>query len=165
MSRVCIFFRITGALDETTNHKTKGLGFLVPGEFPFLKALLTEYRASLSRAKWHCGFLTAFWAGGMSFNTLSWRTTSARPFCFTCFAALRLIFELLFSKKELFSSGPDKLLTTIYTIEIFILEIHLLPSCVRCVLRFSYSSSRRSFLRFRLRASACFARRLSPGFR
>src|SRR5262249_5179569 len=28
-----------------------------------------------------------------------------------------------------------------------------------------YSSSRRSFLRFRLRASACFARRLSPGFR
>src|SRR5262245_66095349 len=28
-----------------------------------------------------------------------------------------------------------------------------------------YSSSRRSFFRFRLRASACFARRLSPGFR
>ena len=60
MSRVCIFFRITGALDETTNHKTKGLGFLDPGELPFLKALLTEYRAPLSRTKWHCGFLTAF---------------------------------------------------------------------------------------------------------
>ena len=60
MSRVCIFFRITGTLDETTNHKTQGLGFLVPGEFLFLKALLTEYRASLSRAKWLCGFLTAF---------------------------------------------------------------------------------------------------------
>src|SRR4029079_13766104 len=29
----------------------------------------------------------------------------------------------------------------------------------------SYSSSRRSFFRFRLRASACFARRLSPGFK
>src|SRR5262249_33454535 len=28
-----------------------------------------------------------------------------------------------------------------------------------------YSSSRRSFLRLRLRASACLARRLSPGFR
>lgn len=29
----------------------------------------------------------------------------------------------------------------------------------------SYSDSRRIFLRFRFRASACFARRLSPGFR
>src|ERR1700693_179246 len=28
-----------------------------------------------------------------------------------------------------------------------------------------YSSSRRSFLRLRFRASACFARRLSPGFK
>src|SRR5262245_20806650 len=28
-----------------------------------------------------------------------------------------------------------------------------------------YSNSRRSFFRFRLRASACFARRLSPGFK
>src|SRR5437763_2511591 len=33
-----------------------------------------------------------------------------------------------------------------------------------CV-RSAYSDSRRSFLRFRLRASACFARRLSPGFK
>ena len=29
----------------------------------------------------------------------------------------------------------------------------------------AYSSSRRIFLRLRFRASACFARRLSPGFR
>src|SRR5947207_520625 len=31
--------------------------------------------------------------------------------------------------------------------------------------RSSYSSSRRSFFRLRLRASACLARRLSPGFK
>src|SRR5215831_1624184 len=44
---------------------------------------------------------------------------------------------------------------------------HLCSSCPahtalqRCVVD-RYSSSRRSFLRFRFRASACFARRLSP---
>jgi hypothetical protein len=61
----------------------------------------------------------------------------------------------------LFSCRPDEFRSAINAVKDLVLELHrVAPS-----LASDYSASRRIFLRLRLRASACLARRLSPGFR
>ena len=65
--------------------------------------------------------------------------------------------------ERLLASGPDELRPAVHAVQGFVLELHrwLPPAFSLC----RYSDSRRSFLRLRLRASACLARRLSPGFK
>jgi hypothetical protein len=58
-------------------------------------------------------------------------------------------------KEPLLSGSPDEVGAARDTLQVPILEIHLADP---------YSCSRRCFLRLRLRAKACFARRRSPGF-
>jgi len=142
------------------------------GEFSLLEAFLAEHRTSLCRSEWHRGVLPARRAGRLRFHTVGdrWtRSRTARPFGLTRLATLRFVLELLISEKQLFARGPYEIGPAIHTPQGLVLELHRSPprELVDPVRRspWSYSDSRRSFLRLRLRASACLALRLSPGFR
>jgi hypothetical protein len=88
---------------------------------------------------------------------------------------LRLVFEVLVMEEVLFSRCENKFSSAFGALENPILELRHNPNLVfpeglwngqvetcppRC-----YSISRRDFFRFRLRASACFTRFFSPGFK
>src|SRR5262249_41494078 len=87
---------------------------------------------------------------------------ASRALTFTGLAPLRLVLEVLVGEELLLARRPDELRRAIHAPEDPVLELHRsLPRRGRSL----YSDSRRSFLRFRFRASACFALRLSPGFK
>src|SRR5207237_7929415 len=94
---------------------------------------------------------------------------AARPLRLAGFAPLRFVLEVLVGEKLLLSRRPDELRPAVHAPEDPVLALH--PPLPRRVARYllagaaCYSSSRRSFFRLRLRASACLARRLSPGFK
>jgi hypothetical protein len=81
-------------------------------------------------------------------------------------------------KKVLLPRGKNEVRSAIYTFEDAILKLRhgLYPRQPEHVVgsetagptprrRVNYSTSRRDFFRFRLRASACLARSFSPGFK
>src|SRR5207253_9509065 len=112
--------------------------------------------------------LAARRAGGQGFDPLADRRPSGRtagPLALAGLAPFGLILEVLVGEELLLSGRPDELCAAIHAPENPVLELHRSPPRrVRSVTRVAYSSSRRSFLRLRFRARACFARRLSPGF-
>src|SRR3954465_3940768 len=139
-------------------------------EFPGLEAFLAEHGAPLRRFERHGGFFAARRTRRDRFHPFARHTgadRASRPLALTGLAALRLVLEVLVGEELLFTRRPDELRRAIHAPEDPVLELHRsLPRRGRSVLlTLGYSSSRRSFFRFRLRASACLARRLSPGFR
>jgi hypothetical protein len=138
-------------------------------EFPLLEALLAEHRPPLGRTERNSRVFPARRASGLCLDAISkWRRArgcAIRPLRLACLAALRLVLELLVSEKQLLARCPDELSSAIYTPQGLVLELHRSPPRELAIVTRCYSDSRRSFLRFRLRAKACFARRLSPGFK
>src|SRR5206468_7311010 len=84
-----------------------------------------------------------------------------RPLGFAALATLGLVLEVLVGEELLFPRRPDELRAAVHARKNPVLELHRSLPRRGSV----YSDSRRSFLRFRFRASACLARLLSPGFR
>ena len=140
-------------------------------ELAALEAFFTENRPALRRAERHRGFLAARRAVGGCLDALSHHRACRRPvcsFCLTCLAALRFVLELFVGEKQLLARSPYEVCAAVYAPQGFVLELHRSPPLLVAVPApgpGTYSSSRRSFFRFRFRARACFARRLSPGFR
>ena len=156
-----------------------------PSELSGLEAFLAEDRTPLRRSERHCRLFSTCGARGRRLYPFpgdrpASRTTGA--LAFAGLAALRLVLEVLVGEKLLLPGRPDKLCATVHAPEYPVLELH--RSLPRRVGRFlavaagrsafvvsapvvptDYSNSRRSFLRLRFRASACLARRLSPGFK
>src|SRR4051812_16004353 len=132
-------------------------------EFPGLEAFLAEHGAPLRRFERHGGFFAARRTRRDRFHPFARHTgadRASRPLALTGLAALRLVFEVLVGEELLFTRRPDELRRAIHAPEDPVLELHRsLPRGV------GHSDSRRSFLRLRLRASACLALRLSPGFK
>src|SRR6266849_8301294 len=135
-----------------------------PGEFPGLKAFLAEDRTTLRRLERHRRLLAAGRAHRDGLHPFAGHPDSGgtrRALALTGFAPLGFVLEVLVGEKLLLSSRPDELRGAVHAPEDPVLELHRsLPRRGRV-----YSDSRRSFFRFRLRASACLALRLSPGFR
>jgi hypothetical protein len=156
-----------------------------PSELSGLEAFLAEDGPSLRWPERHCRLFSTCGARGRCLYPFpgdrpTSRTTGA--LAFAGLAALRLVLEVLVGEKLLLPGRPDKLCATVHAPEYPVLELH--RSLPRRVGRFlavaagrsafvvsapvvptGYSNSRRSFLRLRFRASACLARRLSPGFK
>ena len=99
------------------------------------------------------------------------------PLALARLAALGLVLELLIVEELLFSRCENKLGIAFRALQDPILELRHNPTWFleRVVKRAGrdlpvhlvgcYSTSRRDFFRFRLRASACFTRFFSPGFK
>ena len=99
-------------------------------------------------------------------------------------AALRLVLEILVGEEQLLAGRPDERGPAVHAVQGLVLELHRYLSHsplrsrhpdgmpgpgvgrpVRGLSSATSPTSRRCFLRVRLRASACLARRRSPGFR
>src|SRR5262245_29884888 len=132
-----------------------------------LEALLAEDRTALSRLEWHRRLLPTRRARGQGFDPFArdrGTDRAAGPLRFAALAPLRFVLEVLVGEKLLFARRPDELRPAVHAPEDPVLELHRsLPRPGSGRLLVVYSNSRRSFFRLRLRASACFARRLSPG--
>src|SRR6266853_5306075 len=140
-----------------------------PGEFPGLEALFAEHRTSLCGPEGDRCLLAAGRARRDGFHPFASDGSSrtAGPFSFARLTPLGFVLEVLVGEELLFSRRPDELRAAVHALKDPILELH--RSLPRRVGRrhpgASYSSSRRSFLRLRFLARACFALRLSPGFK
>src|SRR5262245_14141781 len=136
-----------------------------PGELPGLEAFLAEHGAPLRWFEGHRCFLPTGRTGGDGLYPFARGSGAGGPggaLALTRLAPLRLVLEVLVGEELLLAGRPDELRTAVHTPEDPVLELHRsLPRRGRS----SYSSSRRSFFRLRFRASACLARRLSPGFK
>src|SRR5688572_21549412 len=161
------------------------------GELLLLEAFPAEYRTSLSGSERYSGFLAARRAIGRRFDTFTRHPAASRrasgALGLTPFAAFGLVLEVFVGEEVLFARGPHEFRAAIYATEQLVLELHrplplnqLGPPFLSTNPGYApgaegagrppgvfqrYSDSRRCFLRVRLRASACFARRRSPGFR
>ena len=104
-------------------------------------------------------------------------------------ASFRLVLEILVGEEELLAGRPDELRAAVHAVAAILSwnsigpPSHAIPLVARAMLErerparprrmtgrrlpaaVDYSTSRRCFLRVRFRASACFARRRSPGFK
>src|SRR6266851_5999776 len=140
-------------------------------KLPRLEALFAEHRTALRRLEGYRGLLAAVRAHRGRFHAFAPVTAAGRtagPLPLAGFAPFRLVFEVLVGEELLFSRRPDELCAAVHAREDSVLELHrsyLVGVGLRTPPRASYSVSRRSFFRLRLRARACFARRLSPGFK
>src|SRR5262249_54375362 len=139
-----------------------------PGEFPGLEAFFAENRTTLGGLEGDRGLLTAGRACRDGFHSLAsdgaGRTTGPLPFA--RLTALWFVLEVLVGEELLFSRRPNELRTAVNALKDPILELHRsLPRRVGRRSPRAHSSSRRSFLRLRFLARACFALRLSPGFK
>lgn len=54
-------------------------------------------------------------------------------FTLAVFAAFRFVFELFIVEEKLFASGKNKVGATIYTLENFVLEVHLESAPFSCI--------------------------------
>src|SRR5689334_22965719 len=144
-----------------------GLDAPGPGEFPGLEAFLAEDRTALRRLEGDGRLLAARRTIRDGFHPLAsdGASRTAGPLAFACLAALRFVLEILVGEELLFSCRPDELCAAVHALKDPVLEFHRSYLVGSVVVRANYSSSRRSFLRLRFLARACFARRLSPGFK
>src|SRR5262249_39382312 len=125
-----------------------------------------EDGAPLRRLEGHGRLLPAGRARGHGLHPLAGdRPTggTAGPLRLAGLAPLRFVLEVLVGKELLLSCRPHELRAAVHAPEDPVLELH--RSLPRRGRPSGYSSSLLSFFRLRLRASACFARRLSPGFK
>src|SRR5262249_5757582 len=130
-----------------------------PGEFPGLEAFLAEDGTPLRGLERHRRLFAAVRTRRHGFDAFASSARAASrprsPLRLTRLAALRLVLEVLVGEELLLARRPDELRTAVHAPEDPVLELHRsLPRRDR-----SHSSSRRSFLRLRFLASACFARR------
>src|SRR4029077_7621024 len=129
-----------------------------------LEAFFAENRAPLCWLEGYRCLLAAGRAHGDGFHPFARHSRAGRTcraLALTSFAPLRLVLEVLVGEELLFSRRPDELRGAVHAAEDPVLELHRSPPRRGSV----YSDSRRSFFRFRFRASACLALRLSPGFK
>jgi len=99
------------------------------GRSPFLlEAFPAKHGTTLRRLKRNRSFLATLGTGSTGFHlgigARGSDTQGCRPFCFTRFAPLRLVLELLIVKEELFPSREDEVSTAIDTLEDLVLEFH-----------------------------------------
>jgi hypothetical protein len=98
--------------------------------FALLEAFPAKYRTALCWLERHGSFPLAAGADGLGFHSLIVAAILRQSQClgaFTLavFAAFGFVFELFVVEEELFTSGENKVGATIYTLENFILEVHL----------------------------------------
>src|ERR1019366_1172771 len=162
------------AMDRSETEDRSALSAAGPGELSGLKAFFAKHWASLRRFERYRRVFTAGRAGGGRFHALARRPAAVRPagpLALARFAPLRFVLEVLVGEKLLFSRRPDELPAAVPAVQDRVLNFHRslprrrsFPNTL--LLRApAHSASRRSFFRLRLRANACFARRLSPGFK
>ena len=95
-----------------------------------LEAFPAKNRTALRRLERHGSFPLASGADGLGFHSLVVaailrQSQCLGAFAFAVFAAFRFVFELFIVEEELFASGENKVSATIYTLENFVLEVHL----------------------------------------
>src|SRR3979409_290151 len=125
-----------------------------PGKFPGLKAFLAEDRTTLCRLGRDRRFLAAGRAHGHGFHPFARHPGSGGTcgaLALTGFTPLGVVLEVLVGEKLLLSRRPDEVGGAGHAPEDPVLELpRSLPRRGSV-----YSDSRRSFFRFRFRASAC----------
>jgi len=146
---------------------------------PALEALAAIHRAPLRGLEGHGGLAPALGARSMRFGPGETGPRTTLALGLARFATLGLVLEILVVVKVLFTRREHKLCTAVHTLEDAILKFrHNWPPLTTLTTVLiegggaqkspppaAYSTSRRVFFRFRLRASACLARSFSPGFR
>jgi hypothetical protein len=157
---------------------------------PALEAFPAEHRAPLRGPEGHRRFAAALRAVRGRFHArVSPRASGSLALLLTRPAALGFVLEILIVEEGLLSRGEDEICPAVDALEGSVLKIwhRLAPAgpflglrsphgfkgrldgpalgVPLGVLQPGYSGSRRVFFRFRLRASACFTRFFSPGFR
>lgn len=149
------------------------------GTFPVQEAFPAKNRTPLCGLEGNRGLPAALRTGCHGFRFGKAPGTRTLALVFASLTALGLVFEILVMEEVLFSRGENKIGAAIYALEDAILKfrhIYWPRFPLSCVAKTAasppdpppsdgYSISRRDFFRFRLRASACFARSFSPGLR
>ena len=100
------------------------------GRFALLKAFAAKHRTALRWLERDRCFPLATGADGLGFHSLIVAAVLGQSQClgaFTLavFTAFRFVLELFIVEEELFTSGENKVGATIYTLENFVLEVHL----------------------------------------
>ena len=148
--------------------------------FPAEETLAAKHRTPLGWPEGNRGFAPALGTTGYGFG-FTGTGGHALALAFASFAAFRFIPKIFVVEEVLFSRCEYEVCSAIYALEDAILKLRhsnfvpYRPERVVCSggARFDqarsaarvYSISRRDFFRFRLRASACLARRFSPGYK
>jgi hypothetical protein len=99
-----------------------------------LEALPTKYRTSLCGLKGHGSFRTASRTGSSRFRPHSCGR-SGSPLGLALFASLRIVFELLIVKEDLFAGGKNEIVAAVHALQDLIDEFHGLFSPLREQLR------------------------------